>query len=82
MLRFSMASLDDHVRELLKLPLEDRAYVARRLFESLEDDEAEPDAEVEWAAEIERRLARHDTGQATLVSMEEAVERIRRAARR
>jgi putative addiction module component (TIGR02574 family) len=77
-----MASLDEHLRELLKLPLEDRAYAARRLFESLEDDEADPDAETAWAAEIERRLAKHDAGQATLVTMDEAVERIRRAARR
>lgn len=77
-----MASLDEHLRELLKLPHEDRAYAAKRLFESLEDDEADPDAEAAWGAEIERRLARHDAGQATLVPMDEAVERIRRAARR
>jgi len=36
--------------------------------------------ETAWAAEIERRLARIDAGQASALSMEEAIARMRRAA--
>lgn len=64
----------------LALPDDDRAKLAEKLVESLEG-EPDPDAETAWAAEIERRLARIDAGQATSLSMDEALARLHRAAR-
>ena len=80
-----MASVEDHVRALLKLPAEDRARAAKLLLESLDEepDDRSGDVRVEqaWAVEIERRLSRIDAGEAKLVSMDEAVMRLQRAAR-
>ena len=64
----------------LALPEEDRGKVADKLIESLDGD-LDPDAETAWAAEIERRLARIDAGQAKLLSRDDAVARMHRAAR-
>ena len=64
----------------LALPEDDRAKLAEKLVESLDGD-VSADAEDAWAAEIERRLARIDAGQARLLSMEDAVARLHRAAR-
>lgn len=66
--------------EALALPDEDRAKLAEKLVESL-DGEPDPDAETAWAAEIERRLAKIDAGQASSLPMDEALARLRRAAR-
>jgi hypothetical protein len=44
-------------------------------------DEVKHRVEQAWAVEIERRLSRIDAGQAKLVSMDEAVIRLQRAAR-
>src|SRR5512140_3378659 len=43
---------------------EERGGLAERLAQSLDGD-LDPNAESAWAAEIERRLARIDSGQAT-----------------
>jgi hypothetical protein len=50
-----MASTDDLLADALRLPVEDRARLAHELLVSLEDEEAYPGAEVEWAQELERR---------------------------
>jgi putative addiction module component (TIGR02574 family) len=76
-----MASVEEHVRALLKLPAEDRARAARQLLDSLDDDVEGPRPEQAWAVEIERRLSRIDAGEAKLVSMDEAVMGLQRAAR-
>jgi putative addiction module component (TIGR02574 family) len=76
-----VANTDEHLRELLKLPLEGRAHAAAVLLESLDGDAADPGAEGAWAVEIERRLALIDAGQAKLVPLEDAASRLRRAAR-
>ncbi|MBA3394772.1 MAG: addiction module protein [Deltaproteobacteria bacterium] len=75
-----MVRAEEHIQELLKLPVEDRANAAKLLLDSL-DGEADPDAEGEWALEIERRLAKIEAGEAKLVPMDEAVTRLHRAAR-
>ena len=49
-----MAITRDKVNEVLALPVEDRAYLARQLIESL-DQETDPSAEDAWVAEIDRR---------------------------
>jgi putative addiction module component (TIGR02574 family) len=76
-----MASVEEHVQALLKFPAGDRARAATQLLDSLDDEVEDPRAEQAWAVEIERRLAKIEAGQATLVSMDEAVMRLQRAAR-
>ena len=75
-----MARAEEHIEELLKLPVEDRAHAAKLLLDSLDGD-VDPDAEDAWALEIERRLARIEAGESKLLSMDEAVARLHRAAR-
>ena len=60
----------------LGLSDEDRGKLAEKLVESL-DPVVDPGAEEAWVAEIERRLARIDAGQAKWISMDEAVARLR-----
>jgi putative addiction module component (TIGR02574 family) len=64
----------------LALSDDDRAKLADKLVASLDGD-IDADAEAAWAAEIERRLAKIDAGQASSLSMNEAVARMHRAAR-
>ena len=72
--------------EVLALPAEDRAEIAHALLESLHE-EADPDAETAWIAELDRRAQAVADGTAKLVDWEDARERIaarlkaRRAAR-
>ncbi len=47
--------------EVLKLPVEARAELARRLIESLEDSDT-GDFEAEWIEEAERRYAPYRAG--------------------
>jgi putative addiction module component (TIGR02574 family) len=63
----------------LALPAVDRGKLAEQLVASLDGD-LDPDSESAWGAEIERRFARLDSGQATTLSMDDAVARLRRAA--
>ena len=64
----------------LALSEADRAQLAERLVESL-DGEVAVDAEEAWAAEIERRLAKIDAGEAKMLSLDDAVARLHLAAR-
>ena len=64
----------------LALPEDQRASVAEKLLASLDGD-VDADAESEWDAEIERRLARIEAGQAKSVSMNESLARLHRIAR-
>jgi putative addiction module component (TIGR02574 family) len=60
-------------REVLKLPAEDRARLARELLESL--DELQPqELDRVWLEEASRRAAQIDAGEVDLVSAE-AVDR-------
>ena len=51
--------------EALELSVRERARLAHRLLESLDEDVVEDPADVEraWASEIERRLAAYDAGE-------------------
>jgi putative addiction module component (TIGR02574 family) len=68
------------LEEALALPEDQRAQVAERLVASL-DGEVEPDADAQWGAEIELRLARIEAGQAKSVSMDESLARLHRIVR-
>ena len=73
-------SVAEVLEAALALPEEQRAEVAEKLLASL-DGEFDADAESEWTAEIERRLARIESGQAKSVSMDESLARLHRIAR-
>lgn len=64
--------------EALALSEEDRGKLAEKLVESLGAG-VDPDAEEAWTAEIQRRLARIEAGQAKRISMRDAVARLHRA---
>jgi putative addiction module component (TIGR02574 family) len=68
------------LEEALALPEDQRAQVAEKLLESLDGD-VDADAESEWGAEIERRLARIEAGQSKSVAMNESIDRLHRIAR-
>jgi len=61
--------------EALRLDLDARAEVAAELLASL-DGPADPDAEAEWALEIERRVAAIEAGTAKLEPWADVKRRI------
>lgn len=69
--------LEEVVRQALALDEQDRAEVAARLLDSLEQDEEE-DA---WEAELERRAAEMESGAVQGISWEDLRERLRRGGR-
>lgn len=60
----------------LALPPDERAWLAEELIASLDEGQ---DAEIQaaWAAEIEKRIAEVESGEAETVSWEEVSARIR-----
>ena len=72
-----MALQADLVDRALKLPLRDRAELARQLILSLEPADHDPDTEKAWAKEIERRMQQVDRGEVTLFEWRQSVDRIR-----
>ena len=71
-----MARAEEHLRELLKLPVEDRAHAAKLLLDSLDQDEQDPDAEVLRTAELTRRAGAVANGTAELVDAAEVRRRV------
>lgn len=61
--------------EALHLPIRDRAKLARRLLESL-DDISESDTEQLWLEAAQLRAAEIDNGQVALVTAEELEQRV------
>jgi putative addiction module component (TIGR02574 family) len=68
--------LKDIAAEALDLPLNQRAELADRLLESL-DDLTEAEAERLWAVEAERRYVDYKAGKIGSVPSEEVFERLR-----
>ena len=68
--------LEELAVELLHLPAKSRALLAERLLESL-DEEASPDAERLWMAEIRRRCAEIAAGKVEGVPAEEVFRELR-----
>ncbi len=66
----------EKVAEVLALPEEDRAFLARQLIASL-DDTVEPDAETEWNAVIDRRSREMAEGKVDIRTEEEMLRDIR-----
>lgn len=60
---------------VLSLPAGDRARLAKRLIESLDQD---PEVEAAWEREIARRVSRIESGEATLIPADEVFSEARR----
>jgi len=73
-----LMSLDELVAEVKKLSLEDRAALAKRIVESL-DELSEPEIEALWVQEAERRLEELEQGRAAEIPAEEVLRRARAA---
>jgi hypothetical protein len=71
-----MARAEEHLQELLKLPVEERAHAAKLLLDSLDQDEHDPDAEALRAAELTRRAHAVTGDAAELVDAAEVRRRI------
>ena len=71
-----MAQAEEHLRELLKLPAEDRACAAKVLLDSLEEEPEDPEAEALRAAELVRRARAVADGSAELIDADEVRRRI------
>ena len=67
-------SIDELEAEVRKLSLQERAILARRIVESL-DELSESEIEALWIEEAERRLDELERGQVAEVSAEEAMRR-------
>lgn len=71
-------SLEQLEREIGKLRAPERAALALRIIDSL-DDEGESDLDTSWVEEAERRLDELDQGPMTAVPAEEVLRRAREA---
>ncbi len=71
-----MAQADDHLAELLRLPVEVRAKAARTLLDSIDDDDDDINAEASHTAELVRRMNSLDSGQTALIDASEARARV------
>ena len=72
-----MADTTTLLEQALSLPEHERAKIAARLLESL-DEEAQSDVDAAWAAEIERRCAAVDAGTLATSDWKDVRERIER----
>lgn len=71
-----MAQAEEHLRELLKLPIEDRARAAKALLDSLDEGGDDLEAEALKAAELTRRARAVAAGTAELIDAAEARRRV------
>jgi putative addiction module component (TIGR02574 family) len=71
-------SFDELVAEVEKLSLQERAALAKRIVESL-DELSESEVEALWLQEAERRLDELEQGRATEVPAEEVLRRAKAA---
>jgi putative addiction module component (TIGR02574 family) len=67
--------------EVMALPVDLRAYLARRLIASLDQDCSDTDAEAEWTTEAQRRAEELATRKVEGISAEQALARARAAMR-
>jgi putative addiction module component (TIGR02574 family) len=77
-------SLNQVEEQALRLSVRDRARLAHRLLESLDEAASEDPAEVEraWKEEIERRVADFDAGGIELIPSDEVLREAHAKLRR
>jgi len=71
-----MSIAADKIAEMLALPEQDRALLARELIASL-DEATDPDAEIQWERVIDRRSTEITEGKVTCRQVEQVVQDIR-----
>jgi putative addiction module component (TIGR02574 family) len=71
-----MSIATEKVAEVLALPEQDRAYLARQLITSL-DPQHDADAETKWQEVIDRRSREIDGGKVSCRPVDETVQGIR-----
>ena len=71
------ALFDELSKRSRELAIEERAQLAQVLLESV-DQEAEPEVQAAWEAEIASRLAKYERGEARLIPATEVFEAARR----
>jgi putative addiction module component (TIGR02574 family) len=71
-----MSITAEKVAEVLALPQQDRAYLARQLIASL-DETVDADAETQWHETIDRRSREIEEGKVSCRPVEETVRDIR-----
>ena len=71
-----MAQAEEHLRALLKLPVEERARAAKLLLDSLDEEPEDPGAEALRVSELSRRARAVADGTAELIDAEEVRRRI------
>ena len=76
-----MATKDELLSDVLRLPPEERAEVAHKLLLSLEEEPDAQDVEADWEQELERRAREVLDGTVKTVPWNEAEARISRRLR-
>ena len=76
-----MSTVEDLFAKAAALPEDDRAALAARLLDSLEDEASDEDVEEAWAAEVRRRMANYRAGNVQTIGWSELRERLHRRAR-
>jgi putative addiction module component (TIGR02574 family) len=71
-----MSIAAEKVAEVLALPEQDRAFLARELIASL-DDAIDDDAEAEWNEVIDRRSRQIEEGKVSCRPVEQVIQDIR-----
>jgi putative addiction module component (TIGR02574 family) len=75
-----MTETEQVLTNALKLAAPDRARVVEQLIASL-DAESDPEVELAWQQEIQRRLGEIDRGEVVCVPWEEVRDRLRQSRR-
>ena len=71
-----MSIAAEKMEEVLALPAQDRAFLARRLIASL-DETVDADAEMEWHKVIDRRSREIEEGKVACRPVEQIVQDVR-----
>jgi putative addiction module component (TIGR02574 family) len=71
-----MARVEEHLAELLRLPVDERARAARALLDSLDEDGEDTGVEQSQVTELIRRMEALHAGQVKLIDDAEARARV------
>jgi putative addiction module component (TIGR02574 family) len=77
-----MSTVDDILSAAMSLPPDDRAEIANRLFESLDEEAFDRDLHPAWEEELSDRVKSIEDGSANFVDGRKAIEEIRDSLRR
>lgn len=72
-----MSATEELLNQVLALPKQERAAMARQILLSLGSAEGDADCDAAWAAEIEARLDAMDRGDSVALDWRETVDEIR-----